>query len=85
MEGRVQTQIHATAVSRMGLPMITALELGTLREPLEDRPSLILCRGGGRSLWEMARASGSTVEAIRTANGLEDDETDDRMYLIPVS
>ena len=69
----------------MGLPMITALELGALREPDEYRPSLILCRPGGRSLWELAKASGSDMDAIREANGLKEDEDDDRMLLIPVS
>ena len=69
----------------MGLPMITALELGALREPDEYRPSLILCRPGGKGLWSLAKASGSTVDAIRLANDLTDDEDDNRMILIPVS
>ena len=85
MEGRSQAQVQTSAVSRMGLPMITSLELGALREPDEERPSLILCRGGGRSLWELAKTGGSTMDAIRDATHWEDDEDDDRMLLIPVS
>ena len=85
MEGRSDGQVRTVSASRLGLPMLTALELGTLREPDELRPSLILCRQGGKGLWPLAKASGSTVEAIRMANGLTDDEDDDRMLLIPVS
>ena len=84
-QARAQTEVQAAAVSRMGLPMITSLELGALRESDECRPSLILCRGGGRSLWELAKGSGSTVDAIRSANGIGDDDQGDRMLLIPVS
>ena len=85
MEGRAEGVVCTQSVSRMGLPMLTALELGPLREPDEFRPSLILCRPGGKGLWPLAKASGSTVEAIRQANGLDDDEDEGRMLLIPVS
>lgn len=84
-QARAQAEVQAAAVSRMGLPMITALELGTLREPDECRPSLILRRPCGRSLWELAKSSGSTMDAIRSANDLDEDDRDDRMLLIPVS
>ena len=85
VEARAQAQVHAAAVSRMGLPMITSLELGALREPDEHRPSLILCRPGGRSLWELAKVSGSTVDDIHAATDPLEDDGDDRMILIPVS
>ena len=85
MEGRAEGQVRTVSTSRMGLPMLTSLELGALREPDELRPSLILCRPGGKGLWPLAKASGSTVDAIRMANGLKEDEDDDRMLLIPVS
>ena len=84
-QGRAQAEVQTAAVSRMGLPMLTALELGVLRESDDCRPSLILCRGGGRSLWELAKGNGSTVESICAANGIEDDDQGDRMLLIPVS
>ena len=41
-------------------------------------------RAGAESLWELAKASRSTVEAIRQANNLEEEPLDDRMLLIPV-
>jgi hypothetical protein len=43
-----------------------------------------LRRAGDGSLWELAKASGSTVAAIRSANDLENEPLDDRMLLIPV-
>ena len=85
MEGRADGEVRMVSVSRMGLPMITSLELGPVREADEFRPSLILCRTGGKGLWSVAKASGSTVDAIRMANKLSDDEGEDRMLLIPVS
>ncbi len=42
-----------------------------MEEPDPARPSLILRRTGEGGLWELAKACGSTVEAIRSANGLE--------------
>ena len=65
-------------------PMITALELGELQEPDQNRPSLILRRCGTDSLWELAKASGSTVAAIREANGLAGEPVAEQMLLIPV-
>ena len=84
-QARAQTEVQAAAVSRMGLPMITSLELGALREPDEERPSLILCRGGGRSLWELAKTGGSTMDAIRRANGISAEPEAGRMLLIPIA
>lgn len=84
MEARAEVQLRTTTASGRGIPMITGLELGTLREPDESRPSLILCRCSGGGLWPIAKACGSTVSAIRAANGLADDSEEKRMLLIPV-
>ena len=65
--------------------MITGLELGEIRELDPQRPSLILCRRGKRGLWEVAKGSGSSIEAIRAANGLDEDPDETQMLLIPVS
>ena len=66
-----------------GNPAVKALELG---QPLNDkgRPSMVLCRAGGKDLWEMARENLSTVEAIRQINGLEAEPEPGKMLLIPV-
>lgn len=49
-----------------------------------DRPSLILCRPGNASLWDIAKHSGSTVSAIEAANSV-DTVTPDTMLIIPIS
>ena len=67
-----------------GIPMVTGLELGELQHPDPGRPSLILRRPGGQSLWELAKHNGSTVEAIQLANNLQEEPEDTKMLLIPV-
>ena len=64
--------------------MVTGLEMGELQQPDPNRPSLILRRSGGQSLWELAKAHGSTVDAIRGANRLEEEPDETQMLLIPV-
>lgn len=66
------------------LRTISSLALSE-REREEDRPSLILRRAGRESLWDMAKATGSTVEAIMDANSLEGEPAPERFLLIPVS
>ena len=51
---------------------------------LADGPSLIVRTASGE-LWDLARSYGSTVQAIQTANGLEQDSLKEaRLLLIPV-
>lgn len=85
-----QMQINGTVVmaarvvAQEPINMVTGLELGEVRRPDPGRPSLILRRAGENSLWELAKLSGSTVSAIRGANGLEEEPQYDRILLIPV-
>ncbi len=74
----IQSETELTA------SMVCGIEIGEINPPDPGRPSLILCKMNGQSLWQLAKASGSTVEAILTANGLEDAPTDDRLLMIPV-
>ena len=67
-----------------GTPMVTGLELGELREQDSKRPSLIIRRPAGQTLWELAKDCGSTVSAIREANGLQTEPVDEILLLIPV-
>ena len=64
--------------------MVTALEVGEYLPRSGNRPSLLLQRVGEESLWELAKTSGSTVEAIREANGLADEPLPGVFLLIPV-
>jgi hypothetical protein len=66
-----------------GIPL-SALEIGDPVRPDPQRPSLILCRAGERSLWELAKQCGSTVDAICRANQLTGEPAADKILLIPV-
>ena len=86
--GKIHTEaelpVVLTASARQTLPMITGLVLGAEIPEDPQRPSLILRRAGDRRLWDLAREAGTTVEAIRRANGLTEEADPDRMLLIPV-
>jgi len=82
---RADMMLNSVTTSQQGIPMVTGVELGELREPNPERPSLILRRTGTESLWELAKSTGSTVDAIKKANGLQQEPESDRMLLIPVS
>lgn len=76
--------LEMLSVAQRGIPMITGLQLGELKQPDPERPSLILRRFGEESLWELAKCCGSTVENIQKANGLTDEPMPGQMLLIPV-
>lgn len=76
--------LESTVFAEQGLPMVTCLELGEMKEPDPARPSLILRRAGDGRLWDIARECGSTVDAIRAANDLEEEPERGRLLLIPV-
>ncbi len=87
-EGITVTQpmeLEFTAKGRQGMPMVSGIELGEAKEPDHGRPSLILCRCQTGDLWELAKEHGSTVEAIRRANGLDGQPEPARMLLIPIA
>lgn len=77
-------KINATTWAQDGLPMVTGLEVGEVKELDPNRPSLILCRAGEEGLWNLAKRTGSTVEAIKKANNLESEPDSNKMLLIPV-
>ncbi len=70
--------------SQQGLPMLGGVELGEIAEQNPDRPSIILSRAGDRSLWEVAKEYGSTVDAIQKANNLQSQPDATQMLLIPI-
>lgn len=77
--------MEVTSAANQQIPMVTGIELGDQRVPDPNRPTLILRRAGGCRLWDIAKGSGSTMEAIRKANGLQDEPAPNQMLLIPVS
>ena len=85
IELKAEPVLQTMTVSRRGLNMVTGLQLGDARAKDPARPSLILRRAGAGSLWDIAKSTGSTVEAIRQANSLEGEPEESRILLIPVS
>ena len=68
-----------------GLNVVSGLEVGDAKKPDPARPSVILRRAGEDRLWDIAKEYGSTVEAIRDANHLQNDPPASQMLLIPLS
>lgn len=77
--------VNCVVTGMHGLSMVTELEAGEITAADPARPSLILRRAGNDSLWDIAKSSGSTVDAIRKANGLEQEPAPTQMLLIPIS
>ena len=84
MKIRTELPVQTTVTAGAGIPMVTGLSLGEPREPEENRPSLILRRAGTGDLWDIAKHSGSTVGAIRSANHLTEESVPGQMLLIPI-
>ena len=80
----VENRVRLTLFSREGLTMVSSMELGEPTPKDPNRPSLLLCRAGDAGLWELAKGSKSTMEAIARANGLEGEPQKGQMLLIPV-
>ena len=81
---KTELPLEVTAAARQEFPMVTGLAMGEARKLDPNRPSLILRRSGEDRLWDIAKASNSTVEAIRKANGLQEEPLPNQMLLIPV-
>ncbi len=81
---RGEFAVDTVTTAKQGITMVRGLEMGEKKEPDPGRPSLVLCRAGDSSLWEMAKSSGTTVDAIRKANNLEEEPESGRMLLIPI-
>ena len=84
MKVRTEFAMQTRFSSGEAIPMVTGFTLGEAREPDENRPSLIIRRAGQEDLWTIAKASSSTVSAIRSANHLEQEPKEGQMLLIPI-
>ncbi len=81
---RADMTVEATVSSGQGIPMLTGMEIGEAEKPDPNRPSLILCRKGNHRIWDVAKETGSTVDTIMQANGLDTEPESSRVLLIPV-
>lgn len=76
--------VMTMAFSGKPVCVVSGLELGEEKTPDPNRPSLILRRAGEEDLWTLAKGCGSTVDAIRKANQLQQEPEMGQMLLIPV-
>ncbi len=83
---RAPMEVTVDSFGSGDLEMIAGAELSEPGKPDPDRPSLIVRAPlAGQSLWELAKACGSTVEAIRGANHLpQEGPAPEGLLLIPV-
>lgn len=81
---RGEDTLTLTTTAARGIPVVTGIRLGQEEEPDPGRPSLILKKAGGKRLWDLARECGSTVDAIRRANHLQQEPAPGQILLIPV-
>ncbi len=84
LEMAADVTVEAGVFSEEGIPMVTGLDLGEIQEPDPGRPSVILRRAGDKCLWDLAKECGSTVDAIKKANQIQEEPENGRMLLIPV-
>lgn len=76
--------MHTLVIASGCVPMVTSVTVGDVKSKDPDRPSLILRRAAGESLWQIAKENGSTIERIKVANGLQQEPEPMQMLLIPV-
>lgn len=81
---RGELSLETVAYSNSGIRQVRGIGFGQQRDPDESRPSLILQKMGTGRLWDLAKSCGSTMEAIRAANGLEGEPDSQQMLIIPV-
>lgn len=80
-----ELQWEEKTVAMSPMKQIVAAEIGEAIQPDPQRPSLILRRAGQESLWDIAKSTGSTMDAIRKANGLQQEPEENQLLLIPVN
>lgn len=83
---RIPLETTADSYAERELETIQAADLGEPVKPDPNRPSLILrTLDAPAQLWELAKASGSTLDAIRKANHLEPAAMEaEGLLLIPI-
>lgn len=84
-DGGARIKLNLQTWADQQIPMISALTVGGSKPLDEGRPSLIIRPMDADSLWELAKANGSTMDAIRKANQLTQDPRQGQMLLIPVT
>lgn len=81
---RGEVMFHTIATTEQQVTAASGLEVGDISEKDPKRPSVVLRRTDGESLWALAKRHGSTEDLIRQLNQLDEDPEADKMLLIPV-
>ncbi len=81
---RAEVSVDATVYTGRDMTFMTGMELEEAAQKDPNRPSLILCRKGNRSLWEVAKETGSTVTDIERVNNLTGEPAEEKLLLIPI-
>lgn len=81
---KAEMPLDISVTANQSIPMVTGVEVGQAAPTDPSRPSLILRRAGCGRLWDIAKAAGTTMEAIRKANNLQQDPAPNQIILIPV-
>lgn len=82
VKAEIPLQVNTAATQR--IPMILSVEPGARKSKDAARPSLVLMRGNGKSLWELAKENATTMEAIQKASGFTGEPEPGQLLLIPV-
>lgn len=80
VDGLMHIEVHAFSE----IPMVTGITLDEEMAKSANRPSLIIKRCGDATLWEIAKACGSTVAGIMAANDIQQEPDRDQLLLIPM-
>lgn len=81
---RGEVILHTVATADQPVTAATGLNIGDVFEKDPKRPSVVLRRPDGESLWSLAKQHGSTEKLIREVNQIEDGSENDNVLLIPV-
>lgn len=81
----VRMKLNLQTWADQQISMISALTVGGSKPLDEGRPSVIIRPMDTDSLWKLAKANGSTTDAIRKANQLTQEPRQGQMLLIPVT
>ena len=76
--------LHMSADGQQSTEALLGMELGELGEPDPMRPSVVVTKAGRRTLWEIAKENGSSVDRIRAVNAIAEEPVAESVLLIPV-
>lgn len=83
-EAQGQLKLCYSCLSSQGLEMVSSITVGAETVRDQDQPAMVVRKAGKDGLWAIAKKTGSTVEAIRTMNGISGEPDPEQILLIPI-